>query len=158
MPAHPLSAYTPCVRYNISPPWDCKGSFLQEIPNEQRVPKQAKVLNTHSASMRDVTCAEERALVILHNGRSIVDSLDSLRHQRFREPIASSATHVHPQTIPPTSGAAKYHSMCVCRVGWGIAHRVVNIVMLIGYFLCKMSKNIHDVSPTILTTYVANQS
>ena len=44
------------------------------------------------------------------------------------------------------------------RVGWGIAPRVVNIVMLTGYFLCKISKNIHDVSPTILTTYVANQS
>ena len=37
----------------------------------------------------------ERVLVILYNGRS-TDTLESLRHQRFRERIASSATPVHP--------------------------------------------------------------
>ena len=38
MPAHPLCACSPWVRYNISPPWDWKRSFPQEMPNEQRVP------------------------------------------------------------------------------------------------------------------------
>ena len=37
MPAHPIYVCSPWVRYNISPPWDLKGTFPQEIPNEQRV-------------------------------------------------------------------------------------------------------------------------
>ncbi len=72
--------------------------------------EQAMVLHTHLASTHDATCAGERALVILYSGRS-TDTLDSLRHQRYREKVASSATLVHPQTLPPKSGVAKYHSM-----------------------------------------------
>ncbi len=34
-------------------------------------------------------------------------------NRRFREKVASSATHVHPQTLPSTPGSAKYHSMRV---------------------------------------------
>ena len=37
-------------------------------------------------------------MVIIYNGRS-TDTMDYLRCQRFREKTASSATHVHPQTI-----------------------------------------------------------
>ena len=89
-----------------------KGAALKKYQTNNAFREQAKVLHTHSASMHDVTCAGERALVILYNGRS-TDTLDSLRHQRFREKVASSATHVRPQTLPPTSGAAIYHSMRV---------------------------------------------
>ena len=85
-------------------------SFPKEIPKNNAFREQAKVLHTRSASMYDVTCAGEISLVIVYNGRS-TDTLDSLRHQRFREKVASSATHVHPHTLPPTAGAAKYHSM-----------------------------------------------
>ena len=57
--------------------------------------------------------AGEKALVVLYNGKS-TDTLDSFRHQRFCEKVASSASHVqHPQALPPTSGAAKYRSLRV---------------------------------------------
>ena len=89
-----------------------KGASLKKYQTNNSVREQAMVLHSRSASTHDVTRAGERALVIIYNGRS-TDTLDSLRHQRFREKVASSATHVHPQTLPPTSGAAKYHSMRV---------------------------------------------
>ena len=89
-----------------------KGASLKKYQTNNSFREQATVLHSRSASTHDVTRAEERALVIIYNGRS-TDTLDSLRHQRFREKVASSATHVHPQTLPPTSGAAKYHSMRV---------------------------------------------
>ena len=89
-----------------------KGASLKNYQTNNSFREQAIVLHSRSASTHDVTRAGERALVIIYNGRS-TDTLDSLRHQRFREKVASSATHVHPQTLPPTSGAAKYHSMRV---------------------------------------------
>ena len=89
-----------------------KGASLKKYQTNNSFREQAMVLHSRSASTHDVTRAGERALVIIYNGRS-TDTLDSLRHQRFSEKVASSATHVHPQTLPPTSGAAKYHSMRV---------------------------------------------
>ena len=38
---------------------------------------------------------------------------DSLQYQRFCEKVASKTSHVKPQALPPTSGAAKYHSLHV---------------------------------------------
>ena len=74
--------------------------------------EQAKVLHTDSASKHDVTCAGGKALVVLYKENS-TDSLDSLRHQRFCEKVASSTSHVHSRALPPTSGAAMYHSLRV---------------------------------------------
>ena len=82
-----------------------KGASLKTYQTNNTFREQANVLHTHSDSAHDVTCAGEIAMVILYNGIS-TDTLDSLRHQRFRYKFASSATHVHPQTLPPTSGAA----------------------------------------------------
>ena len=62
--------------------------------------------------MHDVTCAWEKALVVLYNWNSTV-SLDSLRHQRFCEKVASSMYHVHPRALPSTTGTAMYRSIRV---------------------------------------------
>jgi hypothetical protein len=74
--------------------------------------EQAKVLDTLSSSMYDVVDAGEKALVIIYNGK-LTDTLDSLRYQRFCEKVASKTSHVKPQALSPTSGAAKYHSLRV---------------------------------------------
>ena len=47
-----------------------KGASLKIYQTNNVFRKQTKVMHTHSASTRDVTCAVERALVILYNGRS----------------------------------------------------------------------------------------
>ena len=59
-----------------------KGASLKKFQASHSFRQHAKVLLTHSASKHDVTCTWEKALVVLYNGNSI-DSLDSLRHQRF---------------------------------------------------------------------------
>ena len=51
-------------------------------------------------------------LVSLYNGKQ-GEQLDSLRYKRFCEKVATNVSHVHPQTLPPTSAAAKYHSLHV---------------------------------------------
>ena len=51
-------------------------------------------------------------LVSIYNGRPGED-LDSLRYKRFCEKLATNTSHVRPQTLPPTSAAAKYHSLRV---------------------------------------------
>ena len=97
----------------------CMG-LERELPSRntkratRSVSRRRCCIDTSSFNARCDMCRGERvrALVILYNGRS-TETLDSLRHQRFREKVASCATQVHPQTLPPTSGAAKYHSMHV---------------------------------------------
>ena len=62
--------------------------------------------------MHVVVDAGEKALVIIYNGKS-TDTLDSLRYQCFCEKVTSKSYHVKPQTLPPTSGAAKYQGLRV---------------------------------------------
>ena len=90
-----------------------KGTSLKRFRASTTFREQAAVFNSYPVNPDDVIAAGERALVIVYNGKS-TDSLDSLRHQRFCEKVASkSSQHVKPQTLPPTSEAAKYHSLRV---------------------------------------------
>lgn len=41
------------------------------------------------------------------------DHMDSLRHHRFQESIATSNKVIHPKSLPPTSGAVKHYSFRV---------------------------------------------
>ena len=83
-----------------------KGAPLKRFRASHIFCEQAKVFDTHSASIHDVVDAGEKALVIIYNGKS-TDTLDSLRYQRFDLREGGS------QALPPTSGAAKYHSLRV---------------------------------------------
>ena len=89
-----------------------KGISLRKFKASSTFREQAKVFDTNSASMHDVVDAGEKALIIVYNGK-LADTLDSLQHQRFCEKVASKRSHVKPQALPPTSAAAKYHSLRV---------------------------------------------
>ena len=89
-----------------------KGTFLSKFKASSMFREQAKVFHSNSASTHDVIDAGEKALVLVYNGMS-TDTLDSLRHKRFCEKVASKTSHVKPQSLPPTSAAAKYHSLRV---------------------------------------------
>ena len=67
---------------------------------------------SHPSLKEDVIAAGEEALIILYNGK-VERSLDSLRYKRYCDKVASSSSYVHPQTLPPTSSAEKYHSLRV---------------------------------------------
>ena len=48
----------------------------------------------------------------MYNGKP-GETLDCLRYKCFCEKVATNNTFIHPQTLPPTSAAAKYHSLRV---------------------------------------------
>ena len=74
--------------------------------------EQAEVFYARSSSTDDVAEAGKKAMVILYNEQSM-DTLDTLRYHRFCEKVASSSTYIQSQVLPPTSVAAKYHSLRV---------------------------------------------
>ncbi len=55
MPAHPLSVCSPWVRYNISPPWDWKGTFPQSIKCTSRASTD-HTTNVRSSQLSQCTC------------------------------------------------------------------------------------------------------
>ena len=73
---------------------------------------QAHVFCQQGLDQSTIITAGEKALVCLYNGR-LGDSLDTLRFQRFHEKVSSCTTTVQVQSLPPTSAAAKYHSLRV---------------------------------------------
>jgi hypothetical protein len=89
-----------------------KGAALNKFITSYDFREQATVFGTPSASTADVVAAGENALVCLYNGKP-GEGLNSLRHNRFCEKVATSTSHVQPQSLPPTSAAAKYHSLRV---------------------------------------------
>ena len=56
------------------------------------------------------TC--EKELVSLHGG-SYAEGFDSLRYKWFCDKVSKSTPPVDTQSFPPTSAAAKYHSLRV---------------------------------------------
>jgi len=60
----------------------------------------------------DVIKAGELALVEVY-GSKVSDSLEALQHRRFCEKTAKSTTAVEVKSLPPTSSAAKFHSLSV---------------------------------------------
>jgi hypothetical protein len=74
--------------------------------------RQAEVFMDSNASTDDVIEAGNNVLVSLYNGEKD-ENLDHLRLRRFYEKTACSTAAVEPRTLPPTSAAAKYHSLRV---------------------------------------------
>ena len=64
------------------------------------------------APVYDVIDAGEAALVCLYSGKE-GDNPDGLRYAKFCDKVATNKVHIRPQTLPPTSVAARYHSMRV---------------------------------------------
>ena len=63
-------------------------------------------------SQETIIKAGELALVRLYNG-SDTDSLDTLRYKRYYEKLKKAVKAVEAKTLPPTSAAAKFHSLRV---------------------------------------------
>ena len=89
-----------------------KGASLKKFKSSRHFREKAKVFNAESSTHMDIAAAGEEVLVSLYNGKQN-ERLDVLRYKRFCEKVATSVSHVHPQTLPPSSAAAKYHSFRV---------------------------------------------
>ena len=89
-----------------------KGTSLKKYTSSANFRAQAVVFREDDASVEAIVDAGERAIVSLYSGKQS-DTLDDLRYNKFCEKSASRSKHVQPQNLPPTSAAAKYHSMRV---------------------------------------------
>ncbi|CAM1331124.1 Uncharacterised protein r2_g4015 [Pycnogonum litorale] len=89
-----------------------KGASLKKFKTSAHFREQANVFDRQAASTDDVIEAGEKALACLYNGKP-GESLKVVRHKRFCQKVASSTSHVQPQSLPPTSAAAKHHSLRV---------------------------------------------
>ena len=73
----------------------------------------ARVFNRYSVPNKEAIIeAGENALVSLYGGDQ-GEKLNTLRYKMFCEKVSKSTSHVEPQSIPPTSAAAKHHSLRV---------------------------------------------
>ena len=60
-------------------------------------------------SPTEIESAGEKAHVVVYNGKKN-DTLNNLLMAKYCEKISKSLNKVEPRSLPPTSGAAKYHS------------------------------------------------
>ena len=63
-----------------------------------------------SSHHEQIIAAEEGALVVLYGGRP-QDTLNKLRHVKYMQKLATSRSSLQPNKLPPTSAAAKFHSL-----------------------------------------------
>ena len=89
-----------------------KATSLKKLKSSKPFQKVAKIFAVEPASPKDICAAGKQALVYAYNGMT-GESLDTLCYKRFFEKVATNTVCIHPQTFPPTSAAAKYHSLHV---------------------------------------------
>ena len=89
-----------------------KGTLLTKLQKSKPIQQAAEIFDMDKPSNEDIERAGEQVLVALYGGKK-ADSLDFLRHKKFCEKMTTSLTRVEPQSLPPTSAAAKYHSFRV---------------------------------------------
>jgi len=91
-----------------------KGMALKKVKNDTSFLEQAKVFRQSQEKVGKgiIIVAGEKALVSLYGGKK-EESLDMLRYRRFCDKITQNSSPVEPQTLPPTSTTAKFHSLRV---------------------------------------------
>ena len=105
-----LGCGTTSSLYRIS-----KGLSLKAFMHREQLKQQAITFSNELSSKERIVAAGERALAILYNGKD--DDLHQMRYSMFCDKRISSKMQIKPEVLPPTSSAAKYHSMRVfCQV------------------------------------------
>ncbi len=89
-----------------------KGLALKKFQSDRAFKQQSKIFTKKRATQESIIIAGEKALVILYGG-SEPTTLDELRYTKFCEKVSKSTSQVEPHSLPPTSAAAKHHSLCV---------------------------------------------
>ena len=72
----------------------------------------AEAFNSPSATAEENSTAGEQVLATIYNGKP-GETLDFVRYKHFCEKVARNTSHIQPQTLTPTSAAAKFHSLRV---------------------------------------------
>lgn len=91
---------------------ELEAASMKELRNNLQLQTLAEVFLQDNATLEDILSAGEKALVLLYNGSSR-EGLDELRYRLFCSKVAVGTTFVQIHTLPPTSAAARFHSMRV---------------------------------------------
>ncbi|KAK7088302.1 hypothetical protein V1264_022235 [Littorina saxatilis] len=91
---------------------ELEAASMKELRNNLQLQTLAEVFLQDNATLQDILSAGEKALVLLYNGSSR-EGLDELRYRLFCSKVAVGTTFVQIHTLPPTSAAARFHSMRV---------------------------------------------
>lgn len=89
-----------------------KAAVLKLITKNPQFQQHAAVFTDETATKEEIETAGHAALLTLYNGRQ-VDNIDHLRHERLCQKVATSSIFVHPQVLPPSASATKFHSFRV---------------------------------------------
>ena len=90
-----------------------KGVALKKLATDPLFYEQAEASNRPAATKEELVLAGEKALLCPYNSKSPDENLDSLRYTRFCQKVAPVTSSVQPESLPPTSVAAAYHSQRV---------------------------------------------
>lgn len=86
-----------------------KSVALKLIHNNETFKKCANSFMHQQSTAKQIEEAGQKAMVLLYGGQES-DVLDNFRYDLFQRKIAKATTFVHPQDLPPTSAACKFHS------------------------------------------------
>ena len=89
-----------------------KAAGLKLVKEKETFREQAEVFRSVNSSKDQVIAAGEKAMTIVQKGK-LNDHLDTMRYQRFQELVTTRKKSIHPNMLPPTSAATKYHSLRV---------------------------------------------
>ena len=89
-----------------------KAAVLNIVKEKETFREQAEVFRSVNSSKDQVIAAGEKVVTIVQKGR-LNDHLDTMRYQRFQELVTTRKKSIHPNMLPPTSAATKYHSLRV---------------------------------------------
>ncbi|CAH3177831.1 unnamed protein product [Porites lobata] len=77
-----------------------------------RCTSESKQRFNSPSTVDDIVVAGENALVSLYGGKP-GEKLNGMRYQRYCEKLATNSSQIQPQNLPPTSAAARHHSLRV---------------------------------------------
>ena len=89
-----------------------KGLPLKNFVSDTHFREHVKVFDSLPASKEEIVKAGEQVIVCLYNWKP-EEGLDGLRFRRYCEKVFIGNSQIQPQSLPPTSAAASYHSMRV---------------------------------------------
>ena len=89
-----------------------KSVFQKFLKSKELQELASKFLFVHGQDQEIVTHIGERILSILYGGSSQCN-LDAMRSVMFSSKVASSTSFIQIHSLPPTSAAAKFHSLRV---------------------------------------------
>ena len=85
--------------------------ILKKLQNSKDLRNIGEIFNEGGKEQDEVIRVGEKALLLLYSNK-IEETLDGLWHKNFLDKVLIKLGQVEPNSQPPTSSSAKYHSLC----------------------------------------------